>query len=269
MIAAGFTGKLRRADAAQPLAATRAEGTLVEAAAARDVGRALAIAAELDAGARRAAYRELAPFAALDAAVRPIFYAHTVKTTEALRRLDEADAEADGLYLEALLVYLVPVRPENRARRTAAVARKFLAGRAAAGGALLTLAGRGAPGKLWNDVGKMVPSASLSRTSASWNDVGKPAAGRRRAWLIGVERQDDQGRVLRRLWPLLGLVTVLEQRSPVDSACARGNRLRLVGYGVSATRSTSTRCRSAVDSTLVLVVASVTPTLRDRLERWS
>jgi nitrite reductase/ring-hydroxylating ferredoxin subunit len=126
VIAAGLTGKLRRADAADPPAATRAEGTLAEAAAARDLGRALAIAAGLDESARRAAYRELAPFAAFDVAVRPIFYAHTVKVTEALRRLDEADAQADGLYLEALLVYLVPVRSESRVRRTAAVARKFL-----------------------------------------------------------------------------------------------------------------------------------------------
>ena len=125
VIAAGFVGKLRHADAAEPLAATRAEGTLAEAAAARDVGRALAIAAGLPADARQAAYRELAPFAALDAAVRPIFYAHTVKVTEALRRLDEADAAADGVYLDALLTFVVPVRPENRSRRTAAVARKF------------------------------------------------------------------------------------------------------------------------------------------------
>ncbi len=127
VIGAGFVGKLRRADAADPVTPTRAAGTLVEAAAARDVGRALAVAAEMDAGARREAYRELAPFAALDAAVRPIFYAHTVKMTEALRRLEEGDAEADGGYLEALLAFMVPARPEGRARRIAAVARKFLA----------------------------------------------------------------------------------------------------------------------------------------------
>ncbi len=126
VIGAGFVGKLRRADAAEPPAATRAEGTLAEAAAARDVGRALALAAGMDGAGRREAYREVAPFAALDAAVRPIFYAHTVKMTEALRRLEEGDAEADGAYLQALLAYLVPVRPEGRARRIATVARKFL-----------------------------------------------------------------------------------------------------------------------------------------------
>jgi hypothetical protein len=126
VLAAGFGGKLRRADAAAPPARGRAAGTLAEAAAARDVERALAVAAELDAGGRRDAYRELAPFAALDAAVRPILYAHTVKVTEALSRLEAADPEADGAYLEALVAYMVPHRPESRARRIAHVARTFL-----------------------------------------------------------------------------------------------------------------------------------------------
>jgi nitrite reductase/ring-hydroxylating ferredoxin subunit len=132
VLAAGFLGKLRRGDAAEPAdglegpRATVAEGTLLDAANARDLGRALAIARSFDPTARRAAYRELAPFVAFDAAVRPIFYAHTVKMTEALRRLDEADIEADGLYLDALLAYVVPRRPENRTRRIAAIARKFV-----------------------------------------------------------------------------------------------------------------------------------------------
>ena len=34
---------------------------------------------------------------------------------------------------------------------------------------------------------------------------------------LGVEPQDDQALVLRKLWPRLGLVTILE-KSPVDSA---------------------------------------------------
>jgi nitrite reductase/ring-hydroxylating ferredoxin subunit len=126
VIAAGFIGKIRHGDAAEPPQPTVAEGTLAEAIAARDVGRALALAGRLDAGARRDAYREVAPFAAFDAAVRPIFYAHTVKVTEALRRLEEADPEADRAYVEALAAFLAPVRPENTARRTAFIARKFL-----------------------------------------------------------------------------------------------------------------------------------------------
>jgi hypothetical protein len=127
VLAAGFVGKLRHADAAEPPAATKASGDLKEAAAARDVGRALAIVAELDAAGRREAYRELAPFMALDAAVRPIFYAHTVKMTEALSRLEAGDPEADSTYLAALVAYAVPRRPESVPRRVAAVAKKFLA----------------------------------------------------------------------------------------------------------------------------------------------
>jgi nitrite reductase/ring-hydroxylating ferredoxin subunit len=127
VLAAAFVGKVRKADAAEPVqAAAAAGGDLREAAAARDVGRALAAVRGLDGPARLAAYAELAPFAALDAAVRPIFYAHTVKNTEAMRRLEAGDPEADGAYLEALVAYLVPVRPERRVRRIAAVATKFL-----------------------------------------------------------------------------------------------------------------------------------------------
>jgi hypothetical protein len=58
--------------------------------------------------------------------VRPIFYAHTVKNSEALRRLEAADPEADGAYLRALVAYLVPRRPERRFARVAHVARRFL-----------------------------------------------------------------------------------------------------------------------------------------------
>jgi hypothetical protein len=93
----------------------------------RDLGRALSCARALDKRSRIEAYAQLAPFAAFDAAVRPILYAHTVKNTEALWRLEREDPEADGIYLEALLRFIVPVRKETRARRTAAVAKKFLA----------------------------------------------------------------------------------------------------------------------------------------------
>ncbi|XXX79311.1 Rieske (2Fe-2S) protein [Sorangium sp. So ce134] len=128
VLAAGFVGKLRRADAAAPpVAAARAPGgALVQAAEARDVGAALAIARELDAGGRLRAFAELAPFAALDAAVTPIFTAHAVKTLEALARLESSDPQPDGAYLEALLTYVVPLRRELRVRRIAAVAKKFM-----------------------------------------------------------------------------------------------------------------------------------------------
>lgn len=129
VLAASFVGKLHHADAA-PGTLVQPAGTgvdLAAAASARDLPGALACARDLGGAARLGAYRELASFVAFDAAVRPILYAHTVKNTEALRRLESEDPEADGVYLEALLRYVVPLRRETRARRTAAVAKKFLA----------------------------------------------------------------------------------------------------------------------------------------------
>jgi len=84
---------------------------------------------------------------------------------------------------------------------------------------------------------------------------------------IGVERQDDQARVLRRLWPLLGLVTVLEYKSPVDSAFRPGDLLRLVGYGVLYDTGHLDELPQREDLTLVLVVASVTPNLLKEIKR--
>ena len=84
---------------------------------------------------------------------------------------------------------------------------------------------------------------------------------------IGVERQDHLARVLRTLWPRLGLVSVLEYKSPVDSAFRPGDLLRLVGYGVLYDTVHLDALPRREDLTLVLVVASVTPTLRDELAR--
>src|SRR3954468_14763814 len=83
----------------------------------------------------------------------------------------------------------------------------------------------------------------------------------------GVERQDDQALVLRTLWPRLGLVTVLEYKSPVDSAFRRGDLLRLVGYVVLYDTAHLDALPKREDLTLVLVVASVTPTLLDEIAR--
>lgn len=129
LLAAAFVGKLRKGDALEPLVAAVGDGggDLRAAVESRDLGRALSCARALDKRSRIEAYAQLAPFAAFDAAVRPILYAHTVKNTEALWRLEREDPEADGIYLEALLRFIVPVRKEMRARRTAAVAKKFLA----------------------------------------------------------------------------------------------------------------------------------------------
>jgi hypothetical protein len=84
---------------------------------------------------------------------------------------------------------------------------------------------------------------------------------------IGVERQDHQARVLRMLWPRLGRVTILEYKSPLDSAFRPGDLLRLVGYGVLYETAHLDELPEREDLTLVLVVASVTPTLLKELER--
>ena len=129
VLAAAFVGKVRagdREDLSDPAPRTSAPD-LASAVEARDAGRAIAIARAMSADERRAAYASLAPFAALDAATRPIFYAHTVKNTEAFHRLDRADPHSDATYLVALLSYIVPPRRELRLRRVAAVAHKFLA----------------------------------------------------------------------------------------------------------------------------------------------
>lgn len=129
VLAAAFVGKVRagdRQDLSDPAPRTSAPD-LTSAVEARDAGRAIAIARAMTADERRAAYASLAPFAALDAATRPIFYAHTVKNTEAFHRLDRADPHGDATYLAALLSYIVPPRRELRLRRVAAVAHKFLA----------------------------------------------------------------------------------------------------------------------------------------------
>jgi nitrite reductase/ring-hydroxylating ferredoxin subunit len=126
LLAAAFVGKLHHADAKALVPPAAGAADLLASVEARDLPGALAAARALDAAGRLEAYRKLAPFVAFDAAVRPIFVAHTVKNTEALRRLEADDPEADGVYLEALLRFVVPRRQENRVRRTAAIAAKFL-----------------------------------------------------------------------------------------------------------------------------------------------
>jgi hypothetical protein len=88
---------------------------------------------------------------------------------------------------------------------------------------------------------------------------------------IGEERHDDRARVLRALWPRLGLVTVLEYKSPIDSAFRSGDLLRLVGYGVLYDTAHLDALPRREDLTLVLVVASVTPSLIREIGRmgWS
>jgi hypothetical protein len=84
---------------------------------------------------------------------------------------------------------------------------------------------------------------------------------------IGAERRDHEAQVLRALWPRLGLVTILEYKSPVDSAFRPGDMLRLVGYGVLYHTAHLDELPEREDLSLVLVVASVTPTLLQEIKR--
>jgi hypothetical protein len=83
--------------------------------------------ARIDRATRLEAYRGLAPFAAFEAAVRPILLSHTVKTTEALYRMEIDDPREGSRYLDALVRYLATPVPERAFARTSSIAQKFLA----------------------------------------------------------------------------------------------------------------------------------------------
>ena len=84
---------------------------------------------------------------------------------------------------------------------------------------------------------------------------------------IGAAAEDDKAEVLRMLWPRLGLVTVLEFKSPIDSSFRPGDLLRLWGYGVLYDTAHLDELPGPRDLTLALVVASVTPTLLAEIAR--
>jgi hypothetical protein len=84
---------------------------------------------------------------------------------------------------------------------------------------------------------------------------------------IGAAPEDDKATVLRALWPRLGLVTVLEYKSPIDSSFRPGDLLRLWGYGVLYDTAHLDELPGPQDLTLALLVASITPTLRAEIAR--
>jgi hypothetical protein len=84
---------------------------------------------------------------------------------------------------------------------------------------------------------------------------------------IGAERKDEEALVLRALWPRLGKVTIVEYKSPVDSAFRPGDLVRLVTYGGLYETAHLAELPEQQDLTLVLAVASITPTLLDDLAR--
>ena len=84
---------------------------------------------------------------------------------------------------------------------------------------------------------------------------------------IGAAREDDKARVLRTLWPLLGLVTILEYKSPVSGSFRPGDLVRLWSYGAVYDAAHLKELPSPSDLTLTLVLPSVTPTLTREIAR--
>ena len=84
---------------------------------------------------------------------------------------------------------------------------------------------------------------------------------------IGAAREDDKARVLRTLWPLLGLVTILEYKSPVSGSFRPGDLLRLRSYGAVYDAAHLKELPSPSDLTLALVIPSITPTLTQEIAR--
>jgi hypothetical protein len=73
--------------------------------------------------------------------------------------------------------------------------------------------------------------------------------------------------VLRTLWPLLGLVTILEYKSPVSGSLRPGDLIRLWSYGAVYDAAHLKELPSPSDLTLTLVVPSITPTLTQEIAR--
>ena len=111
-------------------------------------------------------------------------------------------------------------------------------------------------------------SASISVQPAALLTIEPPRADMLLLLRRGPPPWDDgDARVLRRLWPLLAEDTLLEYKSPYASAYGRGDLLRLHGYGVQYHVDQIERLTTRRALTLVLVVASVTPTLLEDIAR--
>ncbi|HRI67744.1 MAG TPA: hypothetical protein PK156_26055 [Polyangium sp.] len=73
--------------------------------------------------------------------------------------------------------------------------------------------------------------------------------------------------LLKGLWELLGRYTILEYKSPVRSSFRRGDLIRLVSYGAQYHSRYLKKLVNSDELTLVLVVASLTPTLIGEIEQ--
>ncbi|MEP7126987.1 MAG: hypothetical protein ABJE95_39005 [Byssovorax sp.] len=84
---------------------------------------------------------------------------------------------------------------------------------------------------------------------------------------VGAAREDDKAEVMRTLWPRLGLVTILEYKSPGTSSFRPGDLIRLWSYGAVYDASHLKDLPSTSDLTLTLVLPSITPTLTREIAR--
>jgi hypothetical protein len=81
----------------------------------------------------------------------------------------------------------------------------------------------------------------------------------------GAPRRDGEARVLHAIWPRLAKVTVVELKSPTRSSFRSGDLIRLWTYGSLYHATHLDEISALADLTLLLVVPSVTPTLRDEI----
>ena len=80
-------------------------------------------------------------------------------------------------------------------------------------------------------------------------------------------RRDGDAQVLRAVWPWLARVTIVEFKSPVRSSFRPGDLVRLWSYGGQYQAAHMDDLPTQADLTLLLVVPSLTPTLRGEIDR--
>ena len=81
----------------------------------------------------------------------------------------------------------------------------------------------------------------------------------------GLARRDEEARVLHGIWPRLAKVTVVELKSPTRSSFRPGDLIRLWCYGSLYHATHLDEISALADLTLLLIVPSITPTLRDEI----
>lgn len=79
-------------------------------------------------------------------------------------------------------------------------------------------------------------------------------------------RDDAAARVLHDIWPRLARITIVEFKSPTRSSFRPGDLVRLWSYGSLYQSTHIDDVPTRGDLTLLLVVPSITPTLRDEID---